>query len=82
MEPYRPLVDYYVLNTIDQGYAEVSPASKQELTKFLWADLLMRGQMTPFFTAMERMAVSIVKSFKEKKPLIEIAEITRMTIMT
>lgn len=80
MEPYRPLVDYYVLNVIKQGHTEVSSASKQELTKFLWADLLWRGQMTPFFTAMERMAVSLVKSFKEKKPIIEIAEITRLII--
>ena len=82
MEPYRPLVDYYVLNIIEKGFTEVSPASKQELTKFLWADLMLHGQMTPFFSAMERMAVSLVKSFKEKKTVIEIAEITSAIITT
>lgn len=73
MEPYRPLVDFYVMKALEQGAKEVNPESKKTVTNFLWADLSSSGRVTPFFSAMESMAVSLVKSFKEKKPKIEIA---------
>ena len=74
MEPYRPLVDFYVKQIISVT-ASINPASKQMISAFLWTDLNLAGEMTPFFTAMERMAFSLVSSFKAKKPQIEIAEI-------
>ena len=75
MEPYRPLVDFYVKQVIASGVNEMNPASKQMISAFLWADLHFEGETTPLYTAMERLAFSLVSSFKSKKPKIEIAEL-------
>jgi CRISPR-associated protein Cas1 len=74
MEPYRPLVDYYVKLAVADKITEVNPAAKQAISRFLWADLFFAEETTPFYAAMERMAFSLVSSFKSKKPQIEIAE--------
>jgi len=74
MEPYRPLVDYYVKRLVDGGITEMGPPAKQEITRFLWADLDFEEETTPFYAAMEQLAYSLVASFKSKKPQIEIAE--------
>jgi CRISPR-associated protein Cas1 len=73
MEPYRPLVDYHVKQALAEGITEVNPAAKQTISRFLWADLEFSGETTPFYAAMERLAFSLVTSFKTKKPQIEIA---------
>jgi CRISPR-associated protein Cas1 len=75
MEPYRPLVDYYVKQILAQGITEINPGSKQMISRFLWADLDSSGETTPFYVAMERLAFSLVVSFKTKKCQIEIAEL-------
>ena len=75
MEPYRPLVDFYVKKALAAGITEVNPAAKQTVSAFLWADLHFEGETKPFYVAMERLAFSLVKSFKLKKPMAEIAEI-------
>jgi CRISPR-associated protein Cas1 len=75
MEPYRPLVDFYVKKTLNEGIKEMNPTAKQMVSAFLWSDLYFNGETTPFYVAMERLAFSLVNSFKLKKPLIEIAEI-------
>ena len=49
--------------------------AKQMISTFLWTDLYFEGETTPFYAAMERLAFSLVNSFKSKKPQIEIAEI-------
>jgi CRISPR-associated protein Cas1 len=74
MEPYRPLVDYYVKMALADEITEVNPAAKQAISRFLWADLFFEKETTPFYAAMERMAFSLVTSYKSKKPQIEIAE--------
>jgi CRISPR-associated protein Cas1 len=73
MEPYRPLVDYYVKGILAAGATEMCAQTKQEITRFLWADLAVPGETTPFYAAMERLAYSVVSSFKSKKPQIKIA---------
>jgi CRISPR-associated protein Cas1 len=73
MEPYRPLVDYYVKQILAKDITEVNPISKQMISRFLWADLDSGGETTPFYAAMERLAFSLVASFKAKKCQIEIA---------
>jgi CRISPR-associated protein Cas1 len=75
MEPYRPLVDFYVKKALTEGIQEMNSTAKQKVTEFLWSDLYFNGETTPFYVAMERLAFSLVTSFKTKKPLIEIAEI-------
>ena len=73
MEPYRPLVDYYAKKAVNDGLTEMNPASKQAITRFIWADLRRAGEATSFFNGVERLAYSIFASFKNKKLLIEIA---------
>jgi len=75
MEPYRPLVDFYAMQAMDAGITEVNPVAKQTISAFLWADLYFGGETTPLYAAMERLAFSLVKSFKTRKPMVEIAEI-------
>jgi CRISPR-associated protein Cas1 len=75
MEPYRPLVDYYVKQVIAENISEMNPAAKQMISAFLWADLHFEGETTPLYVSLERLAFSLVNSFKFKKPQIEIAEL-------
>jgi CRISPR-associated protein Cas1 len=79
MEPYRPLVDFYVKQILADGATEMSPAVKHRISEFLWADLNFANETTPFYAAMERLAFSLVTSFKNKKPRIEIAELKLAT---
>lgn len=73
MEVYRPLVDLYVLQTIKDGEKELNQAAKQAVTRFIWADLLYKKNTTPFHQALERLAYSLVQSYKTKKACLEIA---------
>ncbi|MCL2069831.1 MAG: type II CRISPR-associated endonuclease Cas1 [Treponema sp.] len=75
MEPYRPLVDYFAKQVLATGITEMNSTAKQMIGAFLWADLYSIVGTTPLYTAMERLAFSLVSSFKTKKPQIEIAEI-------
>ena len=74
MEPYRPLVDYYARKILTEDIAEMNADTKQKISSFLWADLYYEGETTPLYTAIERLAFSLVNSFKSRKPQIEIAE--------
>jgi CRISPR-associated protein Cas1 len=74
MEPYRPLVDYYVKLALEENITALNPAAKQSISRFLWADLDFNGKTTPFYAAIERVAFSLVTSFKLKKPQVEIPE--------
>jgi CRISPR-associated protein Cas1 len=75
MEPYRPLVDYFVQQALAANITGMNPTAKQMISAFLWADLQLEGDTTPLYVAMERLAFSLVNSFKCKKPQIEIAEL-------
>ena len=75
MEPYRPLVDFFAKQIIASDAKEMSPVVKQWISSFLWADVYVKGETTPLYAAMERLAFSLVSSFKFKKPQIEIAEL-------
>ena len=73
MEPYRPLVDYFVKQAVAADITDINPTAKQMISAFLWTDLYFDGETTPFYVAMERLAFSLVNSFKSKKPLQETA---------
>jgi len=75
MEPYRPLVDFYAKQVIESDIKEMNATVKQTISTFLWADLHFNTETTPFYAAMERLAFSLVSSFKAKAPQIEIASL-------
>jgi len=75
MEPYRPLVDFFVKQAIESNVKEMNASAKQTISSFLWADLQLNNETTPLYIAMERLAFSLVSSFKAKVPQIEIASL-------
>jgi CRISPR-associated protein Cas1 len=75
MEPYRPLVDYFTKKILVENINELNTTAKQMISAFLWTDLYFEGETTPLYVAIERLAFSLVDSFKSKKPQIEIAEL-------
>lgn len=74
MEPYRPVVDFYAKQIMISNVKELNPSVKQLISSFLWTDLDLNGETTPLYASIERMAFSLVSSFKQKRPKIEIAE--------
>jgi len=78
MEVYRPLVDWYVLQTLKDGSTEMNHAAKEGVTRFIWADLSYDKITTPFHQALERLAYSLVQSYKLKKVCLEIADLPKV----
>lgn len=74
MEVYRPLVDLYALQILKEGVCEMNQIAKQGITRFIWADLSYNQVTTPFHQALERLAYSLVQSYKTKKVCLEIAD--------
>ena len=68
MEPFRPLVDYTVVQLVVAGYAEVTPTTKRELSGALTIDLATERGTTPLATCIERAAQSLAQSFEDGKP--------------
>jgi CRISP-associated protein Cas1 len=67
MEPLRPLVDYYVWQWIQNSpkAVEVVPQSKRHLVSVLGCFLYFKGELLPFFVALERYAASLRRSICE-----------------
>ena len=65
MEPYRPMVDRVVCETVDRyGTDEdISTEIKTILLKIPAMDVLLEGEKSPLMVATQRTAVSLVKCF-------------------
>ena len=64
MEPFRPLVDLLVTQSLDDG-EPLTPAKKHLLFNTLNLDILSGGQHHSVSYAIERMAQSLGAAFKE-----------------
>jgi len=66
MEPYRPLVDRVVCETVDRyGTDEnISTEIKTVLLKIPAMDVVMEGEKSPLMVATQRTAVSLVRCFE------------------
>lgn len=61
MEPFRPLIDACVRGLLDSGTTDVDAASKRLLALCLYRDVPTGAGMSPMFTAIERLAVSLAQ---------------------
>lgn len=68
MEPFRPLVDYTVVQLVIEGYAEVTPTTKRALSGVLTIDLATQRGTTPLATCIERAAQSLAQSYHDSQP--------------
>lgn len=71
MEPFRPIVDMIVRRLIRKGEGEVRPETKRELAMLLSLDFPTTAGTTPLSTCLERLAISLVRSFESGKADLE-----------
>lgn len=64
MEPYRPLVDQFVLDLVNAGQSEVDSAAKQTLTAIATLDLPGPLGLSPLSVQVQRFVHSLAISFE------------------
>jgi CRISPR-associated protein Cas1 len=64
MEPFRPIADLTVKGLIGTGLAEVTPDAKAALARLTIFDMQGIAGVSPLSTCMERLALSIVRSYE------------------
>lgn len=75
MEPFRPLADSLVVEIWNHGKPVVlTPEVKQHLVRLLRLDMRTRTGISPVNEVLHRLAMSLVRSFTEKKQCLEFAE--------
>lgn len=65
MEPFRPVVDWEVLNMVRSGQTEVTPDTKKRLALLLLEDCTLDENASPISVAMLRMTQSLATAFRE-----------------
>jgi CRISPR-associated protein Cas1 len=65
MEPYRPFVDWLVLQIIEQHglWIDLTPNIKKELLQIPTLDVMLDGQKSPLMIAVQRTTSSLAKCF-------------------
>lgn len=72
MEPFRPIVDLSVRRLRDNGIGKVTPDAKAELARLTSLDMQGPAGVSPLGTCMERLALSLARSYEEGKPSLEL----------
>ena len=67
MEPFRPLVDWQVLNLADDDQHDITFEIKRNLAKVLFLDLECDGKVSPAKTVIENFVQSFVRSLRAGK---------------
>lgn len=67
MEPFRPLVDWQVLNLEDDEQDDITFEIKRRLAKVLYLDLECEGKVSPAKTVIENFVQSFVRSLRASK---------------
>ncbi len=68
MEPFRPLVDYAVVDLVHAGHDEMTSETKQVLVEVLTMDMATDRGTTPLQTCLERAAQSLAQSYEAGQP--------------
>ena len=63
MEPFRPWVDHRCLELIPEGPSEIDRRSKEALLSIYDDPVLVQGEQTPLFLAVERAATTMAQAF-------------------
>lgn len=72
MEPFRPLVDLAVARLIDAGTLEVNREAKRGLALVTAIDMRTERGTTPLWTCLERLAVSVARSFEDGRASLDL----------
>lgn len=72
MEPYRPLVDQLVLDLVLDGEREVTPETKQVLTRIAVLDLPGPAGLSPLSVQVQRFVHSLALSFETGRAQLEL----------
>lgn len=67
MEPFRPWVDHRCRELVPDGPAELNRRSKQALLEIYDDPVILSGEQTPLFIALERAASSMAAAFLDGK---------------
>jgi len=67
MEPFRPLADGFVVQALNEGADELTPAVKRFLTKILWFDMNTSQGTSPFGRSLFLLAESLVQVFQKTR---------------
>lgn len=67
MEPFRPIVDAKVVSLLQDGYEDVNPEVKKELSGILSYELEMENKISPVSTAILELVDSYYNSLVNKK---------------
>ena len=71
MEPFRPSIDLLVARALDVGHDGVTKEMKRYLASVTSVDLRTDRGRTPLFTCLERLAVSLARSYETGKADLE-----------
>ncbi len=77
IEPFRPVVDYYVFTNCDGWCEEFATAQKAELQLLLNSAVLVDGKRHCVANAIELMVQSIVNSFENDEIILKLPEIVK-----
>lgn len=77
MEPYRPIVDNIICYMLQEGQVsdEITKENKQTILQMLAHDVIIDGEKSPMFIAMQRTSASLVKCFEGEQRKILYPEI-------
>lgn len=67
MEPFRPFVDLAALRLVLAGHETLDPATKRRLVAVMYLDLAIDGETSPLMVCLERLALSLARSFQVGK---------------
>lgn len=77
IEPFRPVVDYYVFTNCDRWCGNFATAQKAELQLLLNSAVLVEGKRRCVANAIELMVQSIVNSFENDEIILKLPEIVK-----
>ena len=70
MEPFRPVVDYRVVQLSPDGSDDLTREAKEALAAVLAMDMVTYRGATPLQTCLERAAQSLARSFETGEPVL------------
>jgi CRISPR-associated protein Cas1 len=72
MEPFRPLLDLKVWRLLNEGEKEVTPETKRQLVRVLFADMNTEIGLTPLSVCAQRLATSLALLYLGERKKLEL----------
>lgn len=82
MEPFRPVVDWRVLQLQRAGVQTVSPDAKRNLAKTMYLDLDTEAGRTPVMVCLQRLAGSLAQAYSGEREKLDLPFPIRPLLLT